>query len=513
MSSLHSRSLSRKFYLIDLREPRREPGFFFARESDLVVFLSSDHDSYFELARLTFKSLENQLAMRKIILLSLLTVVGRLQAQTFPFHWNRVQVCRPCEPSTFTFIDSMRGMLITKMGFNSMKALSTSNGGQSFQPVDCPSCFAAIPNLFHDFSVTKPNLISYFSSSGAVNVTTNLGVHWIRGGTTINTLGGKMLSPTEGISTAIANFQEAELRFTHDTTYRFFERTSTISLGLAQDALILDSSNAWILFASSGQPVLAHTTNSGNTWDTLRPTGESTAKYRAHNVLRGASDDRIFLLSGILDSTDYLFSTNGGKSWDERSSTRNRIYRLVETEPNILWAIVGHRYLDASQDLMGAARSKSTPKRFADSVFYSTDGGVSWLKDGDSFEGDTIVAMSWPDPKHGYVLSIKDSAVFLSSINLSQLAVENKRVFSNKNLNVYPNPTQGKLHFTLGNASGKAIISVVDVLGKTVRRNIQDLNPNEQSTLTLPEGTRPGAYFFIVKSASDTQGSWFILEP
>ena len=221
-------------------------------------------------------------------------------------------------------------------------------------------------------------------------------------------------------------------------------------------------------------------------WQTIFPVDTSGSQIYYSQVFEGARPENYFILGGRLDTIngylgkvdDYLESIDTGRTWNNVSSVAGgRVFFLANPDTNILWAVVGRE----PEQLASYALPVGN---FADSMFYSSDGGATWSKDGMTFQGDTILAMRWLTKNNGYVITYRDSNTYLYHYTEEQLNIVTPSTAQTSNLTLYPNPATNVLNLV----SLAGTISISDPLGRSyaVPRNGDALDIS-----TLP----PGVYF------------------
>jgi Secretion system C-terminal sorting domain len=254
------------------------------------------------------------------------------------------------------------------------------------------------------------------------------------------TLGDTVCKLTQSDTTASANYGGCATR---DLSEQF--------------AILQEQGSNWKFY-------LAHSKDTGASWQHVFPIDTSGSKLFYTQIFVGAGNGHYFILGGRIDSVggylaktdDYLESKDTGRTWNEVSNvSEGRVFFLANPDTNILWAVVGREpEEEASYELPIG--------NFADSLFYSSDGGATWSKDGSTFQGDTILAMRWLTKNNGYVITFRDSNTFLyhySEQELNLVAGGDPR----EQLTPYPNPVQDFLNLPTGTGN----VTFLDVLGQS----------------------------------------------
>jgi len=207
------------------------------------------------------------------------------------------------------------------------------------------------------------------------------------------------------------------------TLFAIVTKDSTVTVTTGKNFTSWKEHEPWHQF-------LARSTDSGYNWSYSYPVDTNSWKGLMSflTMQKGCGVGHYFLIGGrITDTTsgqltpidDYLETTDGGATWTIGSTVSGgRLRSISEPGKDSIWALVGrvpsvrtmwpHDYPDI---FFG------TPTKIVDSIFFSSDGGKTWLKDGTSFAGDTIVKMQWLTPTNGYVVAERGDTSFLYRFN------------------------------------------------------------------------------------------------
>jgi len=214
--------------------------------------------------------------------------------------------------------------------------------------------------------------------------------------------------------------------------------------------------------------ILARSVDTGAHWQYVIPVDTTNTKTVYTKIFQGYGAGHYFLSGGKVDSVngslvrldDYVESHDTGRTWSEVTNiSGGRVFCFANPDSNILWCAIGRAQFDA----VGFAPTFS--RNFADSLFYSDDGGKTWLKDGDTFKGDTICAMRWVTRNNGFVITYRDSSTYLyhySEADSVTAGVTSKPATLPVPLVIYPSIAQDQLFF-----ESDRQVRLFDVLGRT----------------------------------------------
>ena len=238
-------------------------------------------------------------------------------------------------------------------------------------------------------------------------------------------------------------------------------------------------------------------------------------------VVAGFEPSHFFVLGGKIDTskgiygriTDYYETVDGGVHWQANSTIAGgRVVRLSNPAPNFLVALVGRS--PYTGNLMDIPKNFEVqggiPEKLVDSIFMSLDGGLTWIKDGKSFAGDTITDMWWVSSKLGYVISYRDGSSYLSRYDAPSGSVEGQPTRRNLNeLILNPNPVTTHFSFpnTLPDVTGFIILNA---LGETAYSETKRIGISEVCRVNLPVTLPAGCYELCVRGSGRTLTSVFI---
>jgi hypothetical protein len=412
-----------------------------------------------------------------------LLVIVSTTSKAQPGTWKSTPLCSSCSPEGFIVGDSLNMIVMTNQAGRIISHF-TADGGMSWDTSSFPSKdFVTVDYSYASF---LPPSSYYLFSRPSVYYTTDR-KSWKRGAVIDATKTGKMFTPLFGYWLVGGVQGVTELRRTDfgPETGSFTERVSEWDRSpFAESNELIDSLH--ILRTSVRE--LYRSKDRGQTWDTIRPLSTTTAGFSYAHLTRDIN--RFYVIGGKDTLGDYIYTADGGETWKEVSGvTDRRILRLVEQDTNKIWLAVARRQKSyPSPNLL--SKNLSTGQ-FADTLYYSSDGGNNWQKD-ITFAGDTIFEMKWPTSSHGYLVSFQDSIV-----KLSRWMPSNNRVsardgwFARSQLYIHPNPAKHVLKF-YAPLDGSCSIRLFDLLGRemyseqfdatSLTENVIRLNP------TLPEG-------------------------
>jgi hypothetical protein len=456
-------------------------------------------------------------------LLVLLFLHTTVSAQ-IPGSWQKLAIRPIFHPFCTTFADSMHGIILADSLGSGVQAFRTSDGGNTWdlspnylmtntQITYRPICMIGVNN-------------AYVFGDRGISVSKDAGATWIfnvyssfpQSAIPIGGFdGGRMITDSLGymdLNTSINS--DEDLWKTNDTKF-FWNTCADINI-IGRDALFLDSMNFWISCSQSGvvRAEILHTHNAGVFWDTIHPI-DPIRYFQSHITELVQSPDTNYLYiigggdnkieNGLNTNDDFIKTTDDGKTWVGDSVIGgNRVYRMSSPAKGILWAFVGNKQgYYGSPDL-----SKYPNNGFADSVFYSSDNGATWIKDSTTFIDDTLTSMYWSDPNHGYITSIRNDSMFLYRyIPNSEGVTRGQPLQTQASITLLNSPVSDVLHFTTAGLSPGAHMRIVDVLGR-VRMAPEHLlgqhNREEVNIGNLP----PGYYTLIINTTGQLVSKGFV---
>lgn len=387
---------------------------------------------------------------------------------------------------------------VTSQGFISHSFTTTDQGASWLKATN------TFPGPFYktqyQSSSALPDGTVFFFSDGAVFRTTDHGDKWVAFAGPKKTLSGQMLSADSGMIIRTDSDKDGtyvDLRFSTDSGQFFTESlaigripqgyTATTAQQIGWDTILLvaNSSNEGSLFVRS--------TDAGKNWsyDTILPGWPSLVRYAA--IYYYPESKRVYLLSGIEGVPEYLVSDDYGASWQpSEGNAPARVYRYLETGESDRWKLVGRVPLTNFRDLW------ALKEHLADSVFYSSNGGVTWHLQ-EEFVGDSIVDLSVSATGEVYVMSFSNNTVYASRWD-ARASVTRADRFRIRNLLVHPNPSAEYVQFLLP-FSGIASVTLVDILGNIVHREERAVSANVLQRLGYPRSlSSMGTHYLIVES-------------
>lgn len=174
-----------------------------------------------------------------------------------------------------------------------------------------------------------------------------------------------------------------------------------------------------VLTASSPGGVVVHSTNLGSTWDTSWVSGQN-ALNRIYMF-----DSLNFIVIGAAGTISR--TTDGGKGWGVVNNPASTDLHDITFQTNDRGFIAGDGTLMATtdggkswNDFLQSASLRMNSIRFADSLhgfacgtdaggtqnlrvlYFTTDGGSSWMLYSKPLGSGSMNSLSFPDPRHGY---------------------------------------------------------------------------------------------------------------
>jgi hypothetical protein len=440
-----------------------------------------------------------------------------------PGGWEKHVVCTKCSFDYYTntpytgklvFSDAYHGMLVgdddrdydvfdTTEGSTS-RVYITSDGGVTWTK------HAARNSVLWDLEGLKyitPDFAAGFYSYGTV-YTTDQGFHWhfIHGrNPQYQFLSGIVYSPstfyelsTPNINNFYPGDSPAFVESSLDTGNTFQLISNTFAAGNAhfEAAVMHDSMNIWALISDSvsSNTSCIKTTDGGLHWNRSFPTDTTDGKTLVFsNQYFGNEEPGSFYLrnSTVIDRShkyvisqfDFLFTTDGGASWQADSSHHGRLPFLTSSGKNKLWGFIGTR--------------DQHYHYHCDTLAYSPNNGKNWYYDTESIKGDSVVFMTWKDSTHGYIISYKDSTITFAKY-IPPLSEVIGKTMPYLAFNLVPSITTGIIHLTSYQAFSGAI-SVYDVLGRLQMQKALVFSNGEEKDFSL-SGLPSGMYFIVYAS-------------
>jgi hypothetical protein len=293
-----------------------------------------------------------------------------------------------------------------------------------------------------------------------------------------------------------------QIRETRDSGYFFVDAIAQWK-DLTSFTHFVDSNTVW---RASGKRLFV-TRDKGLHWDTVLPV--DTLLNPRYFLLQPTDDDnRFYVIGGAKDSSDFLRTTDAGKTWKNYAPlTNSRIYRVAEQGIDSLWLLVARQMGEPYYALWTPAIWNGD---FADTLYYTTNGGESWQKDL-TFEGDTVLDIQFHSPANGFVISLRDSTVKFSRYVPASSKVDDSYSYSGRGMHIHPNPASEELKF-YARLGGKCQVRILDVLGRMVYEEPKDLVHSQWSTLRIPDHLPDGVYFLELSRGEARAGQRFLIQ-
>lgn len=390
-----------------------------------------------------------------------------------PGHWERSRVCESCTYNSAVFADGMNGVLLTTP-YGPRALYVTRNGAKSWEGpfyiefgpkyLIRPPLNYFPPDLLYSLGdntvIASENFEKWESSSAQAEVGSDHAA-------------ARMLTPSFGYQLGFG-----ELFETHDSGRTWiltskFQTKETSALGLTPSyGLIEDSLNIWLGVSGEGtfSGSYYRTRDAGQQWEHVLPSG-SSAGFAPGPIIKGALAKSYFAVSHtytrepyVLHS-DFYFTTDDGVSWNADSIAPGRVAELANPTEKELWALV------------------------SDSIFYSPDYGNTWIKDGTTFSGDTVVGFDWPDSTGGFVTIQENKGLSVYRFVRDPLAVDEPA--ANSSPSFFPNPFRSQLNLQ---AADLGVLTLYDMLGRTV------LKHRIEGSVIATEALPPGLYQAVFRA-------------
>ncbi|MDP4199670.1 MAG: T9SS type A sorting domain-containing protein [Bacteroidota bacterium] len=266
---------------------------------------------------------------------------------------------------------------------------------------------------------------------------------------------------------------------------------------------VVDSNDIWMgRGALHKANVLLHTSNAGTTWDTLLPVDTNRYKVKISGIQVNPKTHEVCILFLDSGSPDYAYSSDYGKSWRVDSTFGQRLWRLANPAPGILWAMIGQGicpciYIDPPAAIV--------PSEMAHKLAYSSNNGATWTIDSATFASDSLEEMHFIDARHGWIASWSHDSVGIWYYNADAesgvIEDNHSLVLSNS---IYPNPVRDEFTVSFTQPEGERVrYEINDALGHAVARGETD-----QQTLTLSASNFPSGVLLLRAEADGIVKTW-----
>lgn len=441
---------------------------------------------------------------------TLLLFCGSVQSQPSP---QRRVVCSDCEPWTMVPISADSIVVITG-STPSYKPRRTTNGGESWE-VGAHMFPVAIKGGYHSYDILHdgtiflhPKDVTYKSTDGGLQwenvsfIEDRAAVNFFTKDSAIGVIREPGKTLLDGRLSYDGGFFFLDEAFKYDWT--------AAVQGMAYRDMIVDHpERIMLLLGNTASGSFAISRNGGNDWTvstvgTSHPTRQFTTPILAPSLMR----ERLYVVGGYVDTSDFFFSTNEGQSWSHGSSRApSRVYRIAETAADQLWMLVGQHKVESSiDDLYGLFIGDG---KKADTLLFSSDQGKSWTVAGD-FAGHVVVELLPDEDGNMHVLSSLNGSVY-HTIFRSSSSVERVGPESIRSLKIHPNPVSTEFRFSLP-LNKDARITLSDVLGRTVFSGSLKLEKDKVERIVLPselDGYK-GLLHLRIEYASGFAGQSFV---
>jgi hypothetical protein len=423
-----------------------------------------------------------------------------------PGHWELTFSAKHWLPCEMAFADSSYGIILADSTFYHGGSFRTTDAGRTWEQIgNIDSSNGAVEGLgYNILQAPTRRDIYYMPFDGYSYISHDGGITWKFNRYSDAFLGegvcGSRIFPNGHGSYAVrivgvglsvyATFDSAQ-------TFELFEGDAIFSRP-AQDAIFYDSVDFYMVYDFD---TVLHTTDRGVTWSATRLPGSNMHGFIIPSVDRA----HIYTQVAQLAPTDsggssFDYSTDGGKEWFEDSTIAGaRVYAMSSPAIGALWACVGR----APVGYIGRYPFFNA-RNVVDSIFYSSDNGVSWMKDGSTFRSDTIVQMCWPDSAHGYIMSWQDTTMKVFRYVPNSAGVVSSMSTSKSGIRLLACPVQTGLPFIVSDEED-ATISVSDVLGRERISEARILHSGERVELDV-HSLASGYYLLKVVPRSTSHG-------
>ncbi len=460
-----------------------------------------------------------------ILILAWAAIIPIAAFAQMPGHWQRVFAAKNWQPKNIAFYDSAYGIILAdSTHLWRSGTIRTTDAGATWQLhsfLDTGN-FSFPRDAYHVFDLPTRSDVYAIESAYRGLISHDSGLTW----TVIaypnlvhirpQFVGARVFANGQGFCTAILDSGSAlaiYIEKTVDSASSFFRTAFEGQPAFAGilDAVYFDTLEFWL---SDAIGKALHTTNGGKTWE-IKTIFDSLANARTCYISTTSDRSHFYVLvytnMGVFDKVaepDFAVTTDAGSTWRIDSSLGGaRMYRLVAQTPDKIWAFVGHSQWVASADL--ASVPTGFNQQFADSLFYSSDGGRSWFKDSTTFIGDTLAEMCWPDSAHGYITAWCDRTMFVYRYVSNSARVEPPpEALTTTQLRILNSPVADVLSFE-SQASGNATIRVFDLLGRERKEESRRLTSPSRTDLAVGD-LEPGYYLLNLSIGARRISTGFI---
>jgi hypothetical protein len=415
--------------------------------------------------------------------------------------WQTTELCHPCSPYSLGYGDSLHLFLPILDPNGRPFVVYTEDGGESWAHAVTPKdAYFHAPGGFEYVSFFPPDHYYVFGQT-MVFTSTDAGESWAARGPLPGSFGGSMFNEAFGLR-VFAQGNSINLRETNDSAYSFIDPVSHWG-GESGLFNFVDSTRIW----RGGSKYLFRSWDRGTIWDTITPF-ELSQDPVYYFLLETSDTNRVYVIGGPRNAYDYIFTDDGGRSWNKPSPVGGgRITRVAEQSLDSLWLLVCRRSTRARPILLRADQPEGF---FADTLYYTQDGGKTWLKDL-TFVGDTITDLIFKGPGEGYVVSTRDSTVKFSRYVGSPSMVEKRSYgYESGGMRIYPNPVSNEMQF-YPRLGGACRVRILDVLGRCVNERDMDLIHMQATRLAISDRLSDGLYFLELVRGEARAGQRFLL--
>ena len=427
----------------------------------------------------------------------------------------------------FNFVDSLNGLCVSDGGY----ICSTSNGGRSWSldtnlgnysiqkdNLNALECVASHRGFFHGIEENLAIIPGYDSFSFPPELNeVNYGAYFTLAEKMYDTAYGfrlvELLSPYDA-----RQFNDSLLIIvTHDgwassTQYGigYLLSPDTTYANLHSRPMtagsIVDSNDIWTSAVWKDVPYnqVIHTSNGGATWETLSILGNRTSSSQVKDLIVHPKIREVYYF-GNFNAVDFAYSSDYGVSWRIDSSFGNRLWRLANPAPGILWGIISAGGIPVWESQ--PTDTKNGPafaNEYASKLAYSSDNGETWSIDSTTFINDSLLEMHWLDGRHGWIATWSHDSLWMWYYDADGSSCVQQSCNTYFPPMVYPDPSTGTV--LLNYPGMRDEVEVFDVIGREVLRAPVPLSGGP-ITLDIRSLT-PGPYFI----RSGTYSSRFLKE-
>lgn len=415
--------------------------------------------------------------------------------------WQR-QYLDISKPKDIAFADSLNGVITLSPDGPGKAIFFTTDGGLSWHERVGASANSGGRLVYQALSYHSADFLLHGSNSPRKS--SDSGLTWPAKGAYGTPKASKIIHSDLALALTAPTPKEIVLRRGEDAGefWGSIQGTRFEEQHTANSGVVFDSAHTWALFYTGRKDFLRTTSDGGETWSLVTPI-DTSGSGRVIYPLAQASlvPGNAVLLGGRMNEDDFLIGPIiGSGSWKTYSEFGGRAYRVQQTAPGEIWAVLGKPWAP-DWELHNLAANLTAPPQFklyADSIAHTTDDGLTWQVDGTTFEGDSIIEMYWVNRDLGFLLTWSEGKSFVYRYSSKASVERNKPAGKMMNLHIAPNPSSERISFVT-DLSGAIMLSLLNIEGKPVHEERRDVRSGQTNFLALPESLGAGNYLLMLR--------------